>query len=103
MKTYKHLYPQITSYENLRLAFKAARKGKRAREDVATFEYNLEENLLNLQTKLENESYRPGKQVPHFDSRSRGDGTRTGMESPVLRYKVRWTRSQRGVTDSVPR
>jgi len=61
MKTYKHLYPQITSFENLYLAFKAARRGKRAREDVATFEYNLEENLLNLQTKLETETYLPGK------------------------------------------
>lgn len=43
MKTFKQLYPQITSFENLYLAFRAARKGKRARPDVAEFEFNLKE------------------------------------------------------------
>ncbi len=28
MKTYKNLYPQITAFENLRLAFKCAARGK---------------------------------------------------------------------------
>ena len=60
MKTHKHLYPQITSFDNLYLAFRAARKGKRAREDIAEFEFNLEENLLDLQTELLGETYRPG-------------------------------------------
>lgn len=60
MKTYKHLYSQITSFDNLYLAFKAARKGKRSRPDVAEFEFQLEENLLNLQTELQEETYRPG-------------------------------------------
>lgn len=59
MKTHKHLYPQITSFDNLYLAFKAARKGKRAREDIAEFEFNLEENLLDLQAELMGETYRP--------------------------------------------
>lgn len=61
MKTHKHLYPQITSFDNLYLAFKAARKGKRAREDIAEFEFNLEENLLDLQTELMGETYQPGR------------------------------------------
>jgi hypothetical protein len=61
MKTHKHLYPQITDFENLRLAFKAARRGKRGREDVAEFEYDLEENLLELQKELQEETYKPGK------------------------------------------
>lgn len=61
MKTHKHLYPQITEFENLRLAFKAARKGKRARPDIAEFEYDLEENLLALQSELQLEIYQPGK------------------------------------------
>ena len=61
MKTHKHLYPKITSFDNLYLAFKAARKGKRARPDIAEFEFNLEENLLNLQNELQAETYSPGK------------------------------------------
>ncbi len=61
MKTYKHLYPQITSFDNLYLAFKAARKGKRARPDIAEFEFNLEGNLLDLQTELQSETYQPGR------------------------------------------
>ena len=40
MKTYKHLYEQITSFENLRIAFKKAAKGKRSKNDVAGFEFN---------------------------------------------------------------
>lgn len=61
MITYKHLYPRITSFENLHWAFKQARRGKRARADVAAFEYDLEENLLALQGELEAETYRPGR------------------------------------------
>ena len=61
MKTYKHLYEQITNFENLRLAFKAARKGKRARDDIAEFEYDLEENLVALQQELLEGTYKPGK------------------------------------------
>lgn len=60
MKTHKHLYPQITSFDNLYLAFKAARKGKRSRPDVAEFEFNLEGNLLDLQKELQEETYQPG-------------------------------------------
>ncbi|MEO8354456.1 MAG: reverse transcriptase domain-containing protein [Chloroflexota bacterium] len=60
MKTHKHLYSQIISFDNLYLAFKAARKGKRSRPDIAEFEFNLEENLLGLQKELQEETYRPG-------------------------------------------
>ena len=66
MKTYKHLYPRITAFENLHWAFLQARRGKRARNDVAAFEYDLEENLLTLQAELEGETYRPG---PYFNFR----------------------------------
>lgn len=60
MKTFKHLYPTITSFDNLLLAFHKARRGKRGRADVAAFEYHLEENLLTLQEELVNETYNPG-------------------------------------------
>jgi len=60
LKTHKHLYPQITSFDNLHLAFKAARRGKRSRPDIAEFEFNLEGNLLDLQKELQEETYQPG-------------------------------------------
>lgn len=60
MKTYKHLYPQIVQFENLRRAFKKAARGKRKRPDVAAFEYCLEVELQQLQDELLDESYRPG-------------------------------------------
>jgi len=60
MKTYKNLYPQICSFANLYLAFRAARKGKRSRPAVASFEFDLEHNLLTLQNELQDRVYRPG-------------------------------------------
>ena len=60
MKTYKNLYPQVCAWENLYLAYRKARKGKRGREPAATFEFDLEDNLLRLLRELENKTYRPG-------------------------------------------
>ncbi|MEZ4869997.1 MAG: hypothetical protein R3C14_52200 [Caldilineaceae bacterium] len=39
-KTYRGLYPQLCEFENLYLAYRAARKGKRAAATVAAFEFN---------------------------------------------------------------
>jgi RNA-directed DNA polymerase len=66
MKTHKHLSPLITSFDNLYLAFKNAARGKRKRPDVAAFEYNLEENLLDLQDELQSRTYTPG---PYYSFR----------------------------------
>lgn len=52
MKTYKNLYPQLHTFENLYLAYRVARRGKRGRVDVAAFEFDMERNLLHLQTEL---------------------------------------------------
>lgn len=60
MKSYKNLYQQITSFENLYLAYRAARRGKRQRVAVAGFEFDLEANLLDLQDELCAQTYRPG-------------------------------------------
>jgi RNA-directed DNA polymerase len=59
MKTYKNLYPQICTFENLFLAFRGAAKGKRGRPEVAAFEQNLEPNLFRLQEELAAQTYRP--------------------------------------------
>lgn len=60
MKTYNNLYTEITSFENLYLAYRHARKGKRGKAPVADFELNLESNLLNLQEELLSLTYKPG-------------------------------------------
>jgi len=59
-KRYDHLWPQITAFENLWLAFKKAARGKRNKPSTAGFEVHLEENLLLLQTELREGSYQPG-------------------------------------------
>jgi len=60
MKTYKNLYPQIYTFENLYSAYRQARKGKRSRVEVAAFEFDMERNLLQLQAELYEQAYRPG-------------------------------------------
>ena len=60
MKTAKHLYPAIASFDNLWAAFKGAARGKRSHWDVSAFEYDLESNLLDLQAELQAQTYQPG-------------------------------------------
>lgn len=61
MRTYKHLYEQLTSFENLYLAYRRARRGKRKVFSVADFELTLETNLLRLQEELLTLNYQPGQ------------------------------------------
>jgi retron-type reverse transcriptase len=60
MKTYKHLYPQICDFDNLYLAYRKARRGKRGKTQVFNFEFHEESELLRLQDELIRQSYRPG-------------------------------------------
>jgi retron-type reverse transcriptase len=60
MKTYKNIYPEICAYENLYQSWRKAAKGKRKVPEVAEFEYFLTDNLLQLETELKNQTYRPG-------------------------------------------
>jgi retron-type reverse transcriptase len=59
MKRHGNLYSQITSFENLLLAAKKAQKGKRHRDNVLTFNFHLESELLQLQTELLDQTYQP--------------------------------------------
>ena len=59
MKTYKHLYPTVVSFENLYLAYREAARGKRGQPNVAAFDFDLEANLLQLQAELQSKTYRP--------------------------------------------
>lgn len=47
------MYHQITTWDNLLLAYHKASKGKRGLPNVAAFEYELEPNLLALQKQLQ--------------------------------------------------
>ncbi len=60
MKTYRQLYDRLCTYENLYLAFRKARRGKRGRFSVAAFEANLESELFDLVGELSRNDYRPG-------------------------------------------
>ncbi len=60
MQTYKHLYPQIYTWENLDRAYRKARRGKRRKQPVADFEYAWESHLLRLQAELAAQTYQPG-------------------------------------------
>jgi retron-type reverse transcriptase len=60
MKTYNHLYAQITDFENILLAWRKARRDKRYTATAAAFEQNLDVELTTLQEELLEESYQPG-------------------------------------------
>jgi hypothetical protein len=72
VKTYKNLYRSIYSFDNLYLAFQAARRAKRDRAAVASFEFNLEHNLLQLESELQDQSYRPGAYTNFYIYKPRG-------------------------------
>lgn len=60
MKRFGYLWESVVSFDNLLLAFRKARRGKRRRQDVAQFELDLEKELLQLQQTLRDKSYVPG-------------------------------------------
>lgn len=59
MKYYNNLYEQVISIENLRKAYKNARKGKSAMAYVVEFEKHLDENLEELHNELKGQAYSP--------------------------------------------
>lgn len=54
------LYERFCSFTNLHQAYSKARKGKRGKASVASFEYNQEEEIIKLQEELTNKTWRPG-------------------------------------------
>jgi retron-type reverse transcriptase len=54
------LFPRITSWDNLWLAYHKAAKGKRGKTSAAAFEHQLADKLIELQTELISGSYQPG-------------------------------------------
>jgi retron-type reverse transcriptase len=58
-KTYRHLFEQLYSYDNLLLAFQKARKRKTKKEYVKKFEANLQNELYKLQWEISTDTYKP--------------------------------------------
>ena len=60
MRTYRNLYLKIHDFENLYLAYRKARRGKRGKPPAADFERVQDEELLALQDELHELHYIPG-------------------------------------------
>jgi hypothetical protein len=61
MKRYNHLWSKIIEFENILTAARQAQRGKRFRENVLDFNYNLETELIQLKKELETKTYQPGE------------------------------------------
>lgn len=59
MKRVGNLWPDLVSFENLLLAYRKARRGKRTHASVEHFEHHREFELARLQAVLESGTYRP--------------------------------------------
>lgn len=66
MKTYKNLYPKIYDFENLYLAYKKARRGKRGKQPAAEFEQVQDEEMEILQNELCKMHYKHGQYHSFF-------------------------------------
>ncbi|MEM9272171.1 MAG: RNA-directed DNA polymerase [Cyanobacteria bacterium P01_F01_bin.143] len=60
MKRYGNLWHQVLDWSNLLLAARYAQRGKRFRDNVLAFNYNLEQELFKLGAELESKTYCPG-------------------------------------------
>ncbi len=60
MKRHGNLWPQIIESENLLTAAHAAQSGKRYRDNVLAFNYDLADELTRLLTELQTRTYQPG-------------------------------------------
>jgi RNA-directed DNA polymerase len=60
MKRHRDIFSQICDFETLYKAYNKARKGKRYKQEILAFGYNLESNLLQLQSELKNKTYKHG-------------------------------------------
>jgi retron-type reverse transcriptase len=61
MKRYGYLWAKVVDFQNLLSAARQAQRGKRFRENVLRFNYNLEIELAQLQHQLLTKTYQPGK------------------------------------------
>ena len=84
-KTYKHLYQEIISFENLYLAFKDAKKLKSEKPEVLEFSYRAEERLWDIHDKLEKHIWTPG---PYREFLSKTEVKRRVIHAPTFADRV---------------
>jgi retron-type reverse transcriptase len=60
MKRANNLYHKIVTFNNILLATKKARKGKKYKASTASFECDLEKNIFIMIDRLKNKTYHPG-------------------------------------------
>lgn len=58
--TYRNLWPQVISWENLLAAWHRCRRHKRYRAEAVRFDFAWESHLLQLQRELTDGTYQPG-------------------------------------------
>lgn len=61
MKRLSGLWEEVIAFENLLLAYRKARRGKRNRHEVASFDLELEKELFFIQNALQLQSWRPSE------------------------------------------
>lgn len=61
MNTENNLYQKICSFNNILLASKKARKGKRFTKSTSVFEVELEKEIIRIMRELESQEYKFGK------------------------------------------
>jgi retron-type reverse transcriptase len=61
MKTYTCLWQELTSFKNLYLAYKKAKKAKPQTAEILDFSLNLEKNIMLLQEELLTDNYKQSK------------------------------------------
>jgi RNA-directed DNA polymerase len=59
VKRYGNLFDKVTSFENMYLACRKALRGKRSKQTVAPFYFNLENELIDLRQELIEGRYQP--------------------------------------------
>lgn len=61
MKRFGNLWSQVTDFSNLAEAARKAQRGKRYRDNILAFNFNLETELFRIQEELLSRNYQPGK------------------------------------------
>ena len=59
-KQIKNIYKNLCTYENLYEAYLQARKGKRYRDEILEFSFNVEEYLMEISEELKSNTYEVG-------------------------------------------
>jgi RNA-directed DNA polymerase len=90
-RQYTHLWPRVANLGNLLVAHYLAARGKRSKPSVAAFEYDKEENLLQLLDELRSGAYRPG---PYASFTIHEPKRRLISAAPFRDRAVGWPRNQ---------